>query len=104
MHSVIAAANLVSEVSRFLSLSLSLSLSHAHTHTHTRSAHRHTQLKSEGKQDFFSKKEKKKKKEGKKKAPYLNIPESVLWTHPQQQKGQLSDNKELESFENQSSL
>jgi hypothetical protein len=28
----------------------------------------------------------------------------VLWTHPQQQKGQLSDNKELESFENQSSL
>jgi len=57
MHSVIAAANLVSEVSRSLSLS--------HTHTHT-------QINSEGKQEFFflkeeNKKKRRRKKEGKKK-------------------------------------
>ncbi len=57
MHSVIAAANLVSEVSRFLSLPL----------PHTHIAHIHTQLNSEGKQEIYiffkgDKKEKKRRK------------------------------------------
>jgi hypothetical protein len=54
MHSVIAAANLVSEVSRFLSLSLS--------HTHTLHTYIHSLIVKENKKSIHFLKEKKKKK------------------------------------------